>query len=281
MRNKKMVTYLIGVLMTASMMNTAYGVEAAEPVQETAVTEPAGRFALAEPVGEDDLGVDLFSIMEETEEMIDPFVEGSALLSDYGYDAGELTDEGWTSKFLEMKYTPADGVEMGIEQNDQIQKYHLRNGVEKQVALNAMIALSKNGCYAQLMVEVNPNHEKAEDMIERFKENEELELSTEVKETIIAGKKFLTTTGIREHEKYMLAVSTDKEDFVIAMIVKYDVAAMRKTLLGGFAEYKTGEESEETEALSDADDDAVSLSLPEEFENAEVMPEADSEAEED
>ena len=37
MRNKKMVTYLIGVLMTASMMNTAYGVEAAEPVQETAV----------------------------------------------------------------------------------------------------------------------------------------------------------------------------------------------------------------------------------------------------
>ena len=195
---------------------------------------------------------------EDTTEESD-FVEGSALLSDYDYAKGELSEEGWKSDFLKMEYVPEDGITMGVDENSKMDEYYGRNGEDKKVADSEMVALDENSGYVQMTVEVNPNRESEEDILDRFKENEELELTGKNKEMTIGGKTFLTTTGVVDKERYMVGVCTDEDDIAIAIKVKYKDTTARKTLLKGFAEVK-----EETE------DDAESEEKTVEAENADT-----------
>ena len=113
--------------------------------------------------------------------------------------------------------------------------------------------------YLQMMVEVNPNKEDAEqeNYLENFKKIEQLELAGKTKDLEIAGKKFQTCTGIIEKEKVMLGVCTEEEGLVLAVKVKYTDSNARKNLLKGFMEIKNefAEEKleEETEAATKKD----------------------------
>lgn len=183
------------------------------------------------------------------------FVEGSAVLSDYEYKKGTLSEEGWSSEFLNMIYTPdADaGITMGIDENEAIAEYYERNGEDKQVAINEMVAVDEKDGYVQIMVEVNPNNEAAEDILIRFKDTEGFQLASTAKETEIAGRTFLTTTGVVDSERYMIGVCTEEDGLVIALKVKYENTTARAALLEGFDVI----EIEETEDELTADIDNV------------------------
>lgn len=190
---------------------------------------------------------------EETEaESESDFIEGSAVLTDYGYEEGKLTEDGWKSSFLMMEYVPENGITMAIEDNDKLDEYYQRNGEDKMVANNEMVAMDEDGGYVQLMAEVNPNHESEEDILESFKENEGLDLSGKAKEMKIGGKTFLTSTGVIDKERYLLGVSTDQDDIALALKVKFKDSDARKAMTGCFSEIKeetdTAEETEETDA---------------------------------
>ena len=73
----------------------------------------------------------------------------------------------------------------------------------------------------QMMVEVNPNKETDEDILERFTANEALEDTTDVRSMEIAGKEFASTTGELDGDRYFLAVSTDQDGVAIAIKMKY------------------------------------------------------------
>ena len=202
----------------------------------------------------------------ETEEKSD-FVEGSAVLSDYAYIKGELSEDGWRSDYLKMEYTPEKKVSMGIDENTKLDEYYGRNGEDKKVANSEMVALDEAGGYVQVTAEVNPNHESAEDILSRFKENEKLDLTGKNKEMKIAGKTFLTVSGVVDKERYLIGVSTDQENIVLAIKVKYKDTSARKNLLIGFSSIK----DEETENLTESN---AETELPEEFAEAEEITEA-------
>ena len=62
------------------------------------------------------------TVPEETvEESESDFIEGSALLSDYGYEKGTITEAGWMSSFLNMQYVPKDGITMAITRTRSFQ----------------------------------------------------------------------------------------------------------------------------------------------------------------
>ncbi len=218
------------------------------------------------------------------------FVEGSAVLSDYDYKHGELTEEGWSNEFLNMIYMPGRNISMGTAENDQLASYYERNGEDKQVAANEMVAVDDKEGYVQLMVEVNPNHEDAEDILGRFSENEKLTLASDQSEMEIAGKTFLTCTGVVDKDRFLLGVCTDEDDFVIAVKVKYANTVARRALLDGFdvaeeieaaeteaeTEVKTDEEAEEAATESILEEAAESeteegLIMPAEFEDGEIF----------
>ena len=79
----------------------------------------------------------------------------------------------------------------------------------------------------------------------------------------IGGKTFLTVSGVVDKERYMLGISTDQDNIVLAMKVKYKDTDARKALLKGFSEIQ---KETETEILE--------TELPEEFSDAEVITEA-------
>lgn len=196
------------------------------------------------------------------------FVEGSAVLSDYAYVKGELTEDGWKSDLLKMEYVPEAKVSMGLEDNAKLDEYYGRNGEDKKVANSEMVALDENGGYVQMTAEVNPNHEGAEDILSRFMENEKLDLTGKNKEMQIGGKTFLTVSGVVDKERYMLGVSTDQDNIVIAVKVKYKDTEARKNLLNGFA----GIQDEDTAETAETETE-----LPAEFSDAEVITEAATE----
>lgn len=186
----------------------------------------------------------------------DEFIEGSAVLADYGYTPGSMSETTWTNDKLKLTYIPVEGVDMGISQNEELNEYYTRHGEEKQVANSEFIALGENGDYLQMMVEVNPNKEDAKQILENFKKIEQLELAGKTKDLEIAGKKFQTCTGIIEKEKVMLGVCTEEEGLVLAVKVKYTDSNARKNLLKGFMEIKDDPEEkleEETEAATKKD----------------------------
>lgn len=120
-----------------------------------------------------------------------------------------------------------------------------------------------------MTAEVNPNHESEEDILARFKENEKLDLTGKNKELKIAGKTFLTVSGVIDKERYLLGVSTDQDNIVLAVKVKFKDTDARKTLLKGFAEIK---DEAETEAVTKSETE-----LPEEFAESEEITEAETE----
>lgn len=210
----------------------------------------------------------------ETEEDEDAYLEGAAVLSDFGYEPGEMTEDAWESEFFNMTYVPSDGISMGLEENGQLAGYYLRHGDDKQVAASEMVAIDEEEDYVQLMAEVNPNAEEAEDILARFTEKENLNLPSDPTVITIADKDFLTCTGVVDSDRYMLGVCTDEENFVLALKVKYENTASRKALLKGFDVLEEGV----VEAVSVAGD-LEDMDILEEAENMEAYSEADSEEE--
>ena len=126
-----------------------------------------------------------------------------------------------------------------------------------------------------MMVEVNPNRESAEDILNNFMEEENLELPGKVRETEIAGKQFRTCSGVIDKEKFYLAVSTESPDVAIAMKIKYTDTDARKAFTDCFTELKDEEEAETDSAEEDVEETEESTE-----ENTEESPEeADVEAE--
>ena len=200
----------------------------------------------------------------ETETESNDFVEGSAVLSDYGYVKGELTKEGWKSDFLKMEYVPDVKISIGLEENDKLDEYYGRNGEDKKVANSEMVALDEAGGYVQVTAEVNPKHEGAEDILSRFMENEKLDLAGKNKEMQIGGKTFLTVSGVVDKERYMLGISTEQDNIVVAVKVKYKDTEARKTLLNGF----DGIQDEDTDETAETE---TETELPTEFTDAELI----------
>lgn len=219
-----------------------------------------------------------------------------ASLADFNYEKGTMDDDGWESAFLGMEYKPGKGISMDADENDQLDTYYSRNGEDSQVAYNEMVAMDEDGGYVQLMAEVNPNHEEAPDILGRFTEQEGLLLVSKTDKKDIAGKEFLTCTGVIEKERYLLGVSTDSKDIVLALKVKYEDSAARTALLEGFkatedadaeaeadAAAGTAETVAETEAAeteeagTEAAETESQLSLPDDFKDAEVITEAETE----
>lgn len=268
--------------------------ESAEEMQETEILAlqegevvevqaetPAAEPAVAEPASE------IETEIETETETEDDFIEGSALLSDCGWEAGVLSEKGWESKFLNMKFTPDKKMTMDIEDNEQLAEYYERHGQERMVASSEMVAKDSDDGYVQMTVVVNPNSENAEDVLDRFAEIEKLELVSKAKDTKIADKNFKTCTGIFEREKYMIGVCTEQDDVAIAIKIKYKDTDARKALLACFEALETEEETEaETAVEAESEKDPVSekkegmtLITPNEFEEEELISEAESEAE--
>ena len=242
---KKAVQLMLGLGMSLALMGTTVPCFAAEETAAESETETVEETA---PETE---------AQTETESESD-FVEGSAVLTDYSYVKGEMTKDGWKSDFLKMEYVPADKVTMGVDENAKMEEYYGRNGDDKKVADSEMVALDSDGGYVQMTAEVNPNHE-----------NEKLDLTGKNKELKIAGKTFLTVSGVIDKERYLLGVSTDQDNIVLAVKVKFKDTDDRKTLLKGFAEIK---DEAETEAVTKSETE-----LPEEFAESEEITEAETE----
>lgn len=162
------------------------------------------------------------------------FVDGSAVLMDYGYKKGYLSENGWESRFLNLAYTPDDSISMGLEQDEELMEYYERNGTGRMIASSEMVALGEKGSYLQLMAEVNPNDEAAKDILGRFVEDEKLEHVTKPKERKFAGRQFLVCRGTYLGKNYMLGVSTGKNHIVTAFKTAYGSKEERKLLLKGF-----------------------------------------------
>lgn len=255
---KRAVQLLLGFGMSLAVIGTAVPCFAAE---ETATESETAAETVAESESETEAET-------ETESESD-FVEGSAVLSDYSYVKGDLTKDGWKSDFLKMEYVPEEKVTMGIDENAKMEEYYGRNGDDKKVADSEMVALDSDGGYVQLTAEVNPNHESEEDILERFKTNEKLDLTGKNKEVKIAGKTFLTSSGVIDKERYMIGVSTDQDNMVLAIKVKFKDTDAKKVLLKGFTELKEDTDTAETESETE---------LPEEFAESEEITEAATEA---
>lgn len=219
---------------------------------------------------------------EETEEESETesdsdFVEGSAVLADYDYKAGEMTDSGWANNILKMAFTPADGITLDEEENDKLNEYYERNGEDKQVAVNEFVATSEEGDFIQMMVEVNPNRESAEDILNNFMEEENLELPGKVRETEIAGKQFRTCSGVIDKEKFYLAVSTESPDVAIAMKIKYTDTDARKAFTDCFTELKDEEDSDAETDSAEEDAEETEENAEESAEETDVEAEAEAE----
>lgn len=196
-----------------------------------------------------------------------PYAENTAVLKDYDYRQGEISENGWKNEFLRMSYLPGSGIHMGINENEELNKYYARHGKEEIIAWNEMVARNEGSGYLQLMVEVNPNHEAAEDILQRFVALEKLEMVSKQKEINLGGKKMLTCTGVFDKEKYLLGVSDVQEDLVIALKVRYENVNERKKLLSGFEDPYEGEYGNE-EAHEVHFFDGMELNMPSEFEEA-------------
>lgn len=288
---RKIVQLLIGASVTAAVAGAQVPAALAEEAQPETAVEIVVETEAAEAETE---AAEEAETETETETEEDDFIEGSALLSECGYEAGEIDEDGWESRFLNMKFTPAKGITMGIDENEQMSEYYLRHGEDRVVANSEMVAKDSDGGYVQMTVEVNPNGESAEDILERFAEIEELELVSKAKDTEIAGKNFRTCTGIFEKEKYMIGACTDQDDIVIAVKIKYQDTDARKAMLKCFEAIETEEETEEetgeaeemTESVEleqtgslagNAKRDSqggINLLTPEEFEEEELISEA-------
>ena len=194
--------------------------------------------------------------VEEVEEETEDFVEGSALLSDYNYEAGTLTDKGWESKFLNLKFTPAAGITMGLSENAEIAKYHERNGKDKQVAINEMVALDDKEGYVQIMAEVNPNRESAEDILKTFIELEKLELPSKTREMEIGGKKFLACAGVIDKQRFMLGVCTEMPELALVIKSRFTSATARSEMLACFEPVVVEEEETEMAEAIDVEEES-------------------------
>lgn len=303
---KKTLQFLMGISMSAMLIGGAVPAMAEEEMQlvEQAVEEvaPDAAEAPAEEVAEQETQATAEQVLVEaqqteaaaqveTETEASDFIEGSALLSDYDYEFGKLTEEGWESSFLDMKFTPAKEMKMDLEDNEKLKEYHVRNGEDKQISCNEMVAKDDKSGYVQLMVEVNPNNESAEDILARFAEIEGLELVSKTKDIEIAGKNFKTCTGIKDKERYMIGATSDVENLAVAIKVKYKNSDARDEFLGCFdtltvKEEETEVETEavseveetETEAVSEAEEKGLKINRkPKNFEAAEMITEAESE----
>ena len=222
----------------------------AEVVEETSEeTDPSAEADVETPSEEE---------QQEAEESESDFQEGSAVLSDYDYEAGEMNEDGWESKMLNMKYDPESGITTSAKDKENFDKYYERNGKDKQVAASELVVLNEDGGFMQMSIEVNPNRETSEDVLNRFSEEEGLDLASKPREITVADKTFLSISGVVGKEKYLLAVSTDEDDYVLAIMMKYSKSSERKAFLAGF-DVLEEEEAEEAEDAEENGNPAVSM----------------------
>ena len=214
---------------------------------------------------------------KETATTGEVYAENTVILSDFAYEAGTLSNEGWLSSFLEMQYNPLSGFTMGLKENKELNQYYRRFGEETMIANNELVVKGGNKNYLQMMVEVNPNHEKVEDILERFVELEQLEMVSQTKEIEVAGKKVLTCTGVFDKEKFLLGVSTDTDNFVLALKVRYETIDARKNMLAGFEKMEASLETDIANVSEDQRSDeneskdltkGMDLEMPKEFAEA-------------
>ena len=88
-------------------------------------------------------------------------------------------------------------------------------------------------------------------------------------EKIKNSKSLVRHSGVIDKERYLLGVSTDQDNIVLAVKVKFKDTDARKVLLKGFAEIK---DEAETEAVTKSETE-----LPEEFAESEEITEAETE----
>lgn len=286
---RKLVTLLIGASAIAAV--TGATAAFAEEVVETEYVEATVEEIQTEVQAIETEAVAAVESESETETEADDFIEGSALLSDYGYEAGTIDEKGWESKYLNLKFTPEKKMSMAVEDNKKLEEYYHRHGEDKIVANGEMVAKDEDDGYIQLTVEVNPNDESAEDILSRFAELEELELVSKAKDTEVAELNFKTCTGIYEKEKYMIGVCTDEENLALAFKIKYKDTDARKAFLACFepveateeeeseseaevkADKKTAEAETEKAESKKTDKESLSLLTPNEFEDEELITE--------
>lgn len=267
---KKIATFIISLAAGGCVLAGFSG--AVPAAQQTAITETAS--SETETGVAENVVSDTTSSTPETAaqtEAVSDFIDGSALLADYGYEAGTMTDKEWFSEFLDLKYVPAKGVKMAVDQNKKLNEdYYLRNGAEKQTGASEFAAMNDNGGYLQVSVIVNPNNEAEESLLERFSGDEKLQLTGKAKEEEIGGKTFKTMTGVKDKDRYLIGVSTDVPNYVIAFKAKYADTEDRDVLMAGFSPFtitETESEEEYVETEAEAVPNVTSqASVPEETE---------------
>ncbi len=196
---------------------------------------------------------------EETEENMD---NRNVFLTDVGYEAGLLNENGWFSRFLELEYVPKSGdVYMSSDLNDTLQGYYSRNGDENMIASSEFVATMDINNMIQVTAETNPDNEKAEDILKSFIDVDALEEAGEMQEMELGDLQFLSTIGKSDGRDCFMAVSTMKDGIVVEMRCVFDSEENRDAMLAGFASFNEDDMEkacisvEETEAETAASKD--------------------------
>ena len=217
----------------------AEGSEEAQPEtedQDKAAQEAAAAAAAEEAAAESEASAEVADVP--------PFYT----LKEAGYQSSALNDMGWQSDFYDLKYAPAEGVKIGVEENKTLEEYYARNDTDTEdnkVATSEMVAFAGDS-YIQIMSEVNPNKSEASQILKDFIDSEGFIASGPVGKTSLGNMEFATADGKINGNACRLAVTTDKDGFALVYKLVYDNDATRDLLLKGFAPVHEAE-SEETE----------------------------------
>lgn len=178
------------------------------------------------------------SIAQETEaKEIHKEAEGRMpVLKDAGYKAGILSTAGWFSRYLNLQYVPgSEAVRMNEDLNGYLQGYYRRNGEEKMVSSSEFVASMDTENMIQLTTEVNPKNEKAEDILSRFVEIDEMKDAGEADHVQMGDYDFLVVSGVIDGRNSTIGISTSRENIVLELKATYSQEENKEMLLNGFA----------------------------------------------
>ena len=178
------------------------------------------------------------SIAQETEaKEIHKEAEGRMpVLMDAGYKAGILSTAGWFSRYLNLQYVPgSEAVRMNEDLNGYLQGYYRRNGEEKMVSSSEFVASLDTENMIQLTTEINPKNEKAEDILSRFVELDEMKDAGEADHVQMGDYDFLVVSGMIDGRNSTIGISTSRENIVLELKATYSQEENKEMLLNGFA----------------------------------------------
>ena len=197
------------------------------------------------------------SIAQETEaKEIHKETEGRmSVLKDAGYKAGILSTTGWFSIYLGLQYVPgSESVRMNGDLNGYLQGYYRRNGEEKMVSSSEFVASMDTENMIQLTTEVNPKNEKAEDILSRFMELDEMKDAGEAVHVRMGDYDFLAVSGVIDGRNSTIGVSTSREGIVLELKATYSQEENKEMLLNGFGlldeeQMKKAQDAEDAKAV--------------------------------